>query len=90
MAWLLHVLLVCVIVIPVTVLWLAITVELFRRRDLTGVARLGWLLVLFVLPLIGSLGYVLVTWLRADGVHDLGAPLPAAGIGRHAVEEFGS
>ncbi len=77
MDWFWHVLLVCAVVVPVTVMWIAIIVELFRRRDLSGVARAGWLVILFVLPLIGSLLYVVVTWRRGEGDRG-GTKAPAA------------
>lgn len=67
MEWLWHVLVVCLIVIPVAVMWIAIVVELFRRHDLSGFARVAWLVVLFVFPLIGAFAYVIVTWRRGEG-----------------------
>ena len=71
MDWFWHTLLVCVIVIPVTVMWIAIVVEIFRRRDLSGLARITWLALILVLPLVGSLAYVGVTWWRAKDGHDM-------------------
>ncbi len=79
MTSMLHVLVVCAVVVPVTALWLAIVVELFRRRDLRGVTRLMWLLLVLELPVIGSLVYVLVTWLRAGD--------PTRDAADHPVEE---
>jgi uncharacterized protein (DUF58 family) len=66
MDWFWHVLLVCAVVIPVTLMWIAIIVELFRRHDLSGLARATWLVLLFFLPLIGSFLYVIVTWSRGS------------------------
>jgi uncharacterized membrane protein len=66
MDWFWHVLLVCAVVIPVTVLWISIIVELFRRHDISGLARATWLVVLFVLPLFGAFLYVIVTWRRGS------------------------
>lgn len=66
MDWFWDVVRVCAIVIPVTLMSIAIVIELFRRRDLSGPARAGWLVLLFVFPLIGSLLYVIVTWWRAE------------------------
>ncbi len=77
MDWFWHVLIVCAVVVPVTVLWIAIIVELFRRRDLSGVARASWLVILFVLPLIGALLYVIVTWRHGEGDRG-GTKAPAA------------
>ncbi|MGY1711965.1 SHOCT domain-containing protein [Geodermatophilus sp. SYSU D00758] len=41
-------------------LWLVITVfgDLFRRHDVSGWAKTGWVLVVLVLPLVGSLTYL--------------------------------
>jgi Phospholipase_D-nuclease N-terminal/Short C-terminal domain len=82
MDWLWHALLVCLVVIPVTIMWVAIVVELFRRRDLSGRAKVGWLVVVFVFPILGSLVYVAVTWWHADADTDLGAAPQPAGVPR--------
>ena len=41
--------------------WLIITVfgDLFRRHDLSGWAKTGWVVFVLVLPLIGSLTYLI-------------------------------
>jgi hypothetical protein len=74
MDWFWHVLLVCFIVVPITVMWLAIAIEIFRRHDLNGFARVGWLLGIFFFPLIGCLTYVTVTWLRAGSERNRSRP----------------
>jgi hypothetical protein len=83
MDWFWHALLVCFVIIPATVLWLAIIVELIRRHDLSTWGRIGWLLVILIFPVIGSLTYLLITWLRADAATDLGAAPQAAGAPDH-------
>jgi Phospholipase_D-nuclease N-terminal len=52
-------LLVWAAVITWIVAWFAGAVDIFRRRDLTGPGKLGWLLVLLVLPVIGLFVYFL-------------------------------
>ena len=44
----------------VVVIWLFISVlaDIFRRSDLSGGAKAGWLLLIFILPLIGILIYM--------------------------------
>jgi hypothetical protein len=51
--------------------WLIITVfgDLFRRRELSGWAKAGWTVFVIVLPLIGSLTY-LITQGRAMADRD--------------------
>jgi hypothetical protein len=38
-------------------IFIAIFGDVFRRRDLSGVAKAGWILLLFALPFIGALIY---------------------------------
>jgi hypothetical protein len=42
-------------------IWIFITVfaDIFRRRDLSGWAKAGWLLLIFVVPFIGVLIYMI-------------------------------
>ncbi|HEX6715264.1 MAG TPA: SHOCT domain-containing protein [Thermoleophilaceae bacterium] len=43
-------------------IWIAITVviDIFRSHDLSGWAKAGWLLLIFLVPLLGVLIYVIV------------------------------
>jgi hypothetical protein len=61
MDWFWHALWICFVVIPVTVLWITCVVSIFVRHDLSIWARLGWLLVVLVIPLFGALLYLLFT-----------------------------
>ena len=51
--------------------WLIITVfaDLFRRRDVSGLAKAGWVVFVLVLPLLGTLCY-LITQGRAMADRD--------------------
>ena len=42
-------------------IWIFISLfaDIFRRNDLTGAAKAGWLLLLFALPLVGALIYMI-------------------------------
>jgi hypothetical protein len=81
MDWFWHALLVCFVIIPATLLWIAIIIELIRRRDLSTWRRIGWLLGILIFPIIGSLTYLIITWWHADAATDLGAaPQAAAGV----------
>ena len=46
----------------VALIWMFIAVfaDVFRRRDLSGGAKAGWILLIFILPLFGILIYVIV------------------------------
>ena len=83
MDWFWHALLICFVIIPATVLWIVIIVELIRRHDLSTRARIGWLLEILIFPVIGSLTYLIITWLHADAATDLGAAPQAAGVPEH-------
>ena len=39
-------------------IFIGLFADIFRRNDLSGVAKAGWLLVLVVLPFLGSLIYI--------------------------------
>jgi len=42
-------------------IWIFITIfaDIFRRRDLSGAAKAGWIILLFVLPFLGALIYLI-------------------------------
>jgi hypothetical protein len=50
-------------------IWIAIGVvfDIFRSHDLSNWAKAGWMLLIFVFPLIGVLGYLLV---RGHTMHE--------------------
>jgi hypothetical protein len=45
----------------VMAIWIFIAIfgDIFRRRDLSGVAKAGWIFLLFVLPFLGALIYMI-------------------------------
>jgi hypothetical protein len=45
----------------VMAIWIFISIfaDIFRRNDLSGWAKAGWILLLFVLPFLGALIYVI-------------------------------
>lgn len=68
MNWFWHALWICLVVIPVTVLWIVSVFDLvFRRRDLAGWKRLLWLIVVLFFPLIGALLYIGIGARPAEG-----------------------
>jgi type VI protein secretion system component VasK len=83
MEWFWHVLVVCVVVIPVTLMWLAIIYELFTRKDLKWWQRIAWLVFVLVLPLFGALIYLGYTWATADRRQPDSAGASSS-FGRHA------
>jgi hypothetical protein len=60
MNWFWHAVWICLVVIPVTLLWVTCVVDIFLRRDLSGWARVGWVLGVLVFPLVGALVYLAV------------------------------
>ena len=40
-------------------MFVAVFADVFRRRDLSGWAKAGWILLMFVLPFLGILVYVI-------------------------------
>jgi hypothetical protein len=42
-------------------IWIFINVfsDIFRRNDLTGLAKAGWIVLIFVIPFIGALIYII-------------------------------
>ena len=40
-------------------MFIAVFADLFRRDDLSGGAKAGWILLIFILPLFGILIYVI-------------------------------
>jgi Phospholipase_D-nuclease N-terminal/Short C-terminal domain len=53
----------------VAYLWILITIigDLFRDHEMSGWGKAGWILVLLVIPLLGSLIYLIA---RGDGMRD--------------------
>ncbi len=58
MAWFWHSLVIGIVIIPVTILWIAVTIDLVFRFKGSPAARIGWLVLVFVLPLIGGIIYL--------------------------------
>jgi energy-coupling factor transporter transmembrane protein EcfT len=42
-------------------IWIFISIfgDIFRRNDLTGVAKAGWIFLIFILPFLGALIYII-------------------------------
>jgi len=42
-------------------IWMVITtiIDIFKRDDMSGFAKVGWMLLIFILPLIGILAYII-------------------------------
>jgi hypothetical protein len=58
--WFWHALWIALVVIPVTLLWMSTVLDVFLRRDMSGWARVGWLVFALALPVFGSLIYLLL------------------------------
>jgi uncharacterized membrane protein len=67
--------------LPVMLLWTAAIVDILRRNELSGWAAFGWMLLIVILPIVGSLIYFIARPAAAD-VSGLGyEPRPATGVG---------
>jgi hypothetical protein len=56
--WFWHALWICVVVIPVTIMWVACIFDVvLRRHDIVWSKRLGWLALVLLVPVIGALIY---------------------------------
>ena len=54
------------IYIPIVILWVSVVIDLFSRPDLGGWAKVGWLVLVLIVPLIGALIYLGVRPSRAE------------------------
>jgi hypothetical protein len=50
---------VLLVVLPITVLWLGCIIDAIARPDLSGWIKAAWVLGILILPLIGSLVYII-------------------------------
>lgn len=83
MNWFWHALWICLVVIPVTVLWVVAIFDLvLARRDYSPWKRFAWLLAVLLLPLFGALAYACVAMGRGAAATDYRAiaPLPTGGL----------
>jgi hypothetical protein len=48
------------IVMPIVVMWVACLIDVISRPDLSGWAKAAWMLFIVLLPLIGSITYVIM------------------------------
>lgn len=39
-------------------IFIAVFADIFRRHDLSGWAKVGWILLIFILPFLGALIYI--------------------------------
>ncbi len=58
------------IFIPMTLLWGFAIFDIFRRHDLSGGSKVLWIVVIFILPVFGTLIYVLLRpeWIGDDAI----------------------
>jgi uncharacterized membrane protein len=71
-------------------IFIALFADIFRRRDIHGVAKAGWILLIFILPLIGALIYLIARPRDATAAQDaeiLAAQRRAAGYSSTAEIE---
>ncbi len=59
MNWFWHVLWICLVVIPVTLLWVSCLIDIIMRSDLSGWSKVLWVLIVLIIPLFGALIYLI-------------------------------
>lgn len=57
--------------------------DIFRSHDLSGVGKTGWILLILIFPLLGSLIYVLA---RGGSMHE--RDLGAQQLNQKAIEDY--
>src|ERR1700710_1291010 len=70
MNWFWHAMWIAFVIIPLTILWVFCVVDIFVRRDLSGWARVAWVLGVLVLPLLGALVYLIARPQASETVID--------------------
>jgi len=60
-------------------MFIAVFADIFRRRDLSGGAKAGWILLIFILPLFGILIYVIARPSVTDQDREMASAAAAQG-----------
>jgi len=60
-------------------MFIAVFADIFRRRDLSGGAKAGWILLIFILPLFGILIYVIARPSVTDQDREIASAAAAQG-----------
>ena len=60
-------------------MFIAVFADIFRRRDLSGGAKAGWILLIFILPLFGILIYVIARPSVTDQDREMASAVAAQG-----------
>ena len=58
--WFWHAIWIAFVIIPVALLWIFCLVDVFVRRDLTGLKKATWVVLVLLFPWIGALLYLFV------------------------------
>jgi hypothetical protein len=69
MNWFWHAIWIAFVIIPAVLLWIFCLVDVFMRRDLTGLAKTTWVVLVLLIPWFGALIYLIV---RPDHANSLG------------------
>lgn len=52
--------LIAAVVVLFLILWVRATIDVFRRRDLTGPVKAAWVILMLIVPFVGLLVYTLL------------------------------
>ena len=57
---------IALIYIPIFIIWTMSLFDIFRRRDISGLWKAFWVLVIILLPLLGALIYIITRPVTED------------------------
>jgi hypothetical protein len=86
--WFWHALWIALLIIPATLLWITCLISISVRDNLSIAGKIGWVLVIFILPIIGSLAYIALSpslWHSTDTATVEGTPPGVIRPGRDAA-----
>lgn len=66
--------------LPIVLLWTTAFIDILQRNDLSGGAIVGWMLLIIILPIVGSLIYFIARPAAADVSGSGYEPRPATGV----------
>jgi hypothetical protein len=73
------------IYIPLLVLWIYVVVDVFTRRDLSGLGKVAWIFAVLVLPFFGTLIYLIA---RPSPIEEAAGAAERQGVSLSTADEL--